>query len=612
MKHFSLAVLGFALCLGGCLPDEQLSSHQHQDNIRAAQVTTQTSAIMNIALMAQEKLTASEKWASGTTAQGLVNVAGGGGTAQGIKSAYCSDDTGGNAYSITWASKAGLSNGEMQVGLIKSANAENVMTYKAGVMKPSSGAPSFKLSATCVQSLSISDNAPVLVMALRAPAASTQKQVKVTFESSACGNGEAGYILHKVVETFDPSGSSLSKKSDVVSQNCKSVAIAKELDLQGQASAAIADTSGMAGDGVKNVIAGSLNSMNCLKAKQKKTDEKDKTKNLAIADTCDVQQVSFSTIEAIKDQDLGFDLETRAVVCNAGNSGNGAESYIDATGMKFWGTWSGTGTLVRKVFKMAAADGTVTRQYRSNDPWEGDTLNCQRSEKLEISCASMAPAGVNAVLVENDPFVYTRTLKVEGWSDKRNFIAAKPDYVSWNYVKGNCTWTIEENDEECKPGFPLLESLGKKQQKVKTSPGKKQDLGWTKTKASLCYNQTTESEPVLCTGGSVIEAGLQTRTNRNYDTGTTTNGAWNQVKPAKCGMWEYYNTGITAGDNDAWGSTKWYYIHVYARCKINGGNAADSECASLPRPANTTCVYPAQGKYMYLMYGPGGCGTYPY
>lgn len=60
---------------------------------------------------------------------------------------------------------------------------------------------------------------------------------------------------------------------------------------------------------------------------------------------------------------------------------------------------------------------------------------------------------------------------MEGWADKKNFIPAKAGYVGWNYVKGNCVWTIEYDDEECKPGYPLLETKGMKKQVMKTSPG---------------------------------------------------------------------------------------------------------------------------------------------
>lgn len=614
VKKISILCAFFSLALCACLPDEQLSSLDAEQNMRSAQVETQTSAIMNIALMAQEKLTAGEDWANGTAPQGIVDVATPGGNATGIVSAYCSDNSGDKAYSLTWASKGSVSNGDMQVGLIKSAKAENVMTYNNGKLKPASGAASFRLSDTCISELNITDNSPVLVMALRQPLASTEKQIKVTFESGPCDSGKVGYVMNKVVATYAASGSLLSKKSEAVSQNCNAVGIAKDLDLK-DSTATIALATGAMPDGnIKGVLTEGLSNMGCLKADEKAKDKTDKTKNLNITDTCAVSQVNLQGMAAIKDQDLGSVTETREVVCNAGHNGSAAEAYQNAGGMKYWGVWSGKGTLTRKVHLMSADDGVAKKDYRSNDPWVGDTLDCQRDETLEISCASMMPTGTNVTLIENVAFEYRRTLKVEGWADKKNFIPAKAGYVGWNYVKGNCVWTIEYDDEECKPGYPLLETKGMKKQVMKTSPGEAKEVGWNKVVKPRCYNETNETTPVVeCARGTVIEQGQQTRINKNYDDGITSNGAWKQDSAPKCGEWRHIVAAGAVVDevNNGAGATKWYYIATWPYCYVDGVRSDDSACTpTLPKPNFGVCVFPAMSKYNYLMYGPGGCGNF--
>lgn len=494
MKKFknSVGAVAMTLALSACMPTDNASNEVDSSReFLKSQSKIYAQSLQQYGARSQDLLMSTSTWVAGSISNGaLINVAALGGdfgaADEYTQSGYCVIDTANptSAMHLTWFDEqdadgnfvlkgVGAGNSGHIIRALREHVSGNNLGIKDGanVKLVSTGAAQ-ALPADCA-GFNIPEGSPVLMFNIRIPQTMDESVVNTEYRTAACASGMEGHMIQSLNVTSHPDGSISAGGVTLTSggsfdtpiydylwqehsDNCVAPVVmasltSRTIEAQGVDLSALIE-SGNAGT-AGNIVNNRLNEIDCKEAEQVAAEDAETESEDEVAEgfsTCS-SSVDVAALQSIGEVYVEVDRVENVTKPCGGTSGNFTDRLSGFIGNATHVAWEGEAKYRREILRHSLDDDLTSvsddnRKFRER--WEGVSLECEREEAMNFTCASVYPQFGSSFfsVVDNRGFNYRRTNRITDWADKIALTPKEPTDPNWNFRAGQsgCEWLETE------------------------------------------------------------------------------------------------------------------------------------------------------------------------
>lgn len=519
-----LAVLG----LSACLPDSDKISEQKLGEFMRTQAPSYASTLSSFAATSLNKLTAAIALGSATAGETVHSPD------NTMAYAYCIETSGNttNNIMVAWYNTTSASGrfsvkgigdgagpGILNV-LSQTTPPETIGYFENGIVNlrapRTNGLSAMNLPSGC--DLPIPAGSPVVIAEkVGQSSGASFETADYQYRTRSCDNGTTGLITERSARDSEEG----NEQWEIVNENCEAALSAESISISRDGSTSIMQA-GYSGSWEETL--NGLTNIQCAEV-QKNTDEggseEDGETPRPLASTCDGNAENVALYQGpgapvVESEGYSPAID---VACGAGATGVIAEgshnmAFVAPNGNRYSGPlnlgsgWQGTVSFYRMITVYNVNDdGNRENTSRHYGRWEGNnngTNNCQRNERMTISCNSLFSAYSDTSVyapVNASGVVVGRANRITGWADPINLVLNQPysPDQGWTVQSANCIWEERRSFSTCPSGQTLVEAGQMSRRITATSALNVTEGAWTSVSPMRC-TRTRETREV-CSGG---------------------------------------------------------------------------------------------------------------